>query len=486
MKKFVSIAVVVTLLLAAALYYGSLNKKNNPDTPDPTPEPIPVVKQDPVNKGAQPISNATVNGTLSLSAAISQGYLADKTVSDVYATIDIDAVKYAGSKRPPLNVSIVIDRSGSMAGDKIDHAKQAARKLVDVLGDGDRVSIVSYGSDVSVDFSSRPVNAMNREHMLAAIDGISVGGGTNLSGGFERGLSEVVRWKDKTSINRVLLMSDGNANLGVTYLPELERMSREGLASGVSLSTVGMGLDYNEDLMTGMANVGAGNYYFVDNSASIVQTFETELKGLAASVARDTAPVIKLAPGVSLSELYGFPYTQNGDSVMISLAEFRSEQKKSVLMKLRVPGDTKDRRDVLGVSLSYTDLLKDNALTNHDVALASVVTTDAAKVEESTNKHVIARVQQIEVANSMQQAMKLYEKGDTLAAQGVITKQQKRMRKARSKFGLKDKSYDRVDAELSGLNSVLGNTSNTSAEGRRTIKAKKARSNYIMFDSDAF
>ena len=485
MKKFASIAVVVVLLLAAAIYYGNLNKKNTTPTPDPDPDPVVKVKK-PTPKEDKPDTSATMDGTLKLTAATSHGYIAKDSIADIYATIDVQAVKYDGKKRPPLNVAIVIDRSGSMAGDKIVHAKAAAKRLVDLLDEGDRVSIVSYGSDVSVDFSSRPVSVSNRGMMLSAIDGIDVSGGTNLSGGYEKGLSEVQRWKTPESINRVILMSDGNANIGVTYLPELERMARNGLNNSVSLSSIGVGLDYNEDLMTRMANEGAGNYYFVDNATAIAQVFETELKGLASTIARNTALVIKLAPGVSVDALYGFPYQQTNDSLMISLAEFRSEQAKNILFKLKAPGDLDGKRAIMDVSLSYTDMINDDKLQHQTVSLASVVTADTTKAQTAVDSRVIARVQQIEVANAMQDAMKKYEEGDTAGAADVIDRQQRRMRSARKKYDLKDDSWDRVDNELSSMKTSVKSTSNRSDSGRKMIKKKKARSNYILFEADAF
>ena len=482
MKKFASIAAVVILLLAAAIYYGSLNKK----TQIPTPDPHPVVTA-PVKSGEDtPATAATIDGTLQLTAATSHGYLVKDSIADIYSTIDINAIKYEGDNRPPLNVSIVIDRSGSMEGDKIVHAKAAARRLVDLLSDGDRVSVVSYGSDVTVDFSSRPVSVQNRDMMMRAINDIQVSGGTNLSGGYERGLAEVRRWKTPQSINRVILMSDGNANIGVTYLPELERMSRDGLNTGVSMTSIGVGLDYNEDLMTRMANEGAGNYHFVDTGDSIAQVFESELKGLASTIARNTALVMKLAPGVSVDALYGFPFRQVNDSVMISLAEFRSEQTKNVLMKLKVPADVDGKRAIMDISLTYTDLVNNDKLQHQTVALHSVSTTDVTKAEKSVNASVIARVQQIEVASSMQQAMQHYQQGDASAAAKVLEGQQRRMRQARTKYKLEDKSFDRVDAELSSMNQAVKSTSSRSDSGRKMIKAKKARSNYIMFDTNSF
>lgn len=483
MKKFVSIAAIVMLLLAAAIYYGSLNKVDVP-TP-PTVEPVVVAPVTPVDRVLSPKTSVTSAGTLTLNSAISHGYINKDQVNEVYATVDINAIAHKSIKRPPLNVSLVIDRSGSMAGDKIQYAKQAARRLVGMLSDQDRVSIVSYGSDVSVDFGSRPVTGHNREYMLNAIDRIEVSGGTNLSGGYERGLSEVRSWKDSRAINRVLLMSDGNANIGITYLPELQSLSRNALTQGVSLSTIGVGLDYNEDLMAAMANEGAGNYYFVDNITTITRSFEKELNGLTSTIARDSALVIKLAPGVTLGELYGFPFRQQGNSIMIPLAEFYSKQSKNVLLKLNVPADA-STRNVMDVQLSYTDLVNNDQLAHQSGALHSITSTDAAMVEKHVNGDVIARVQQIEVANSMKKAMDMYSTGNAVDAVKLMERQQQSTRRARKKYNIKGESFDRVDSEISTMNSAMQTNKPSSASGRKMVKSKKARSNSIVFDSVSF
>lgn len=490
MKKFASIAAVVGLLLAAAIYYGNMNKQPvGPDVdPQPTPDPQPIVNTPiPVKSTDAPSTMAVQDGTLKLTSAISHGYLAKGPGNDVYATVDIQAIKFQGQSRPPLNIALVIDRSGSMSGEKIEHARDAARKLVDVLSPQDRLAIVSYGSDVTIDFASRQVTVENRPHMLSAIDGITVSGGTNLSGGYERALQEVKRWKDDNSINRVLLMSDGNANIGVTYLPDLERMARQGLTDGVSLTSVGVGLDYNEDLMTRMANEGAGNYHFIDNFNKIAGVLEQELQGLSTTVARNTSVMISLAPGVKLQNLYGYPFRQNGQTVMIPLAEFYSEQSKNILIKLSVPGDMDSKRPVMDVQLSYNDITKDTQ-AHQKLALHSVVTSNAELLGKAVDVNVISRVQQVEVANTFQQAMDKYESGDVRGAEAMITETQHNMRQTRAKYApmQKNADFDRVDREMDKLKGSINAAPAASDEGRRLRKSSKARSNYILMDTNSF
>jgi Ca-activated chloride channel family protein len=325
--------------------------------------------------------------------------------------------------------------------------------------------------------------------MINVINRMEVSGGTNLSGGWEQGLAEVQRWKTPTSINRVLLMSDGNANIGETYLPNLKRTASEALASGVSLSTIGVGLDYNEDLMAQLANEGAGNYYFVDTQAAIAAAFEKELKGLSSTVARNTSLIIELPEGVQLGALYGFPYKQVGDKVMISLSEFYSEQEKNVLLKLVPAAGQEGARPILTAQLAYNDVTQDDRASAQSVSLRAVGSSELAKINEGVNAEVIGRVQQIEVATSMQQAMDMYNRGETSGAVKMLEAQQAKMNDVKARYKMapaKAEAFGRVSQEIDMLNSAIQAAPAASDEGRRMVKEKKARSNSIMFDSNSF
>ncbi|MEZ4462566.1 MAG: VWA domain-containing protein [bacterium] len=480
MKQLATIGAVVVLLLAAAFYFGTQKKQT---TTEPTPPEVgTVVNTDP----SQPVTNGELAGTLTLKAAISNGKILSGSTSDMYASIDIQALKYDGGKRPPLNVAIVLDRSGSMAGDKFEQLQAAARRLVNVLNEEDRLAIVSYGSDVTVDFPSSLMNTSNRARLMGAINAMSVGGGTNLSGGFQQGYSEVSRWKREDTVNRVILMSDGHANIGMTLPGDLTNLTSKALENGISVSTVGFGLDYNEDLMTQMANTGAGNYYFVDEANAVAAVFEKELQGPASTVARNTAVVITLAPGVSAEQVFGFPARRNGDQLLISLAEFRSDETKSILAKLKVAAPATGKAPIVDVSLAYEDVIN-NKPDQRSLALSAVTTSDEVAARTASNVDVIARVQQVEVAQTMQDAMNLYSEGKAAEATRRIEETQQVMKERRAKFNFgHGAKYDRVDSELDTLKGAVQAAPASSESGRKMVKAKKARSNAIMLDTSLF
>jgi len=486
MKQLATIGAVVALLLIAALFYGKRDHVEIKDDVDPQPigTVVPITKTS--SKGT-PTTSAEIKGTLTLKAGISNAYLLHGNPGELYASFDTTAIDHKGTRRPPVNVAVVIDRSGSMSGEKFDNVKTAARRLVSMLEVGDRIALVSYGSDVTVDFPSAVMTEENRTRLLQVINRMVEGGGTNLSGGFQAGYSEVSRWKNDEYVNRVIMMSDGHANVGMTSSRELTKLSSTSLSGGISVSTIGVGLDYNEDLMAAMANSGAGNYYFIDRADTTATIFETELRGLMSTVARNAVLIIRLAPGVRASGIYGLNYRQEGDQLYVSMAEFRSKETKSVLAKLDVSGLTeKGQAPILNVSLSYEDTVNQKP-THVQAALVSVVTNDASLLDKGIDAEVIARVQQIEVAKSMEEAMELYSKGKAQEAAQRLERTQTGLREVRRRVALPQGArYDKAEAEMDQLQVRMGATAPSSTEGKTMIKKSKARSNDIMNSVDLF
>lgn len=192
-----------------------------------------------------------------------------KDKKDVYLYLDLQALKIeVTQKRPPMNIAIVLDRSGSMGGDKMRFAIEACKFIVDNLTEEDIVSIIDY--DDKVELVSAAGNVKNKDSLKNLINKITPRGSTNLSGGLQEGYSQAKSVYDKNKINRVLLITDGLANAGITDSTLLAQIVKnKNLEEGITVSTFGVGAGFNERLLTSLAENGNGNYYFIDKAENI-------------------------------------------------------------------------------------------------------------------------------------------------------------------------------------------------------------------------
>ncbi|HYG23156.1 MAG TPA: VWA domain-containing protein, partial [Verrucomicrobiae bacterium] len=182
--------------------------------------------------------------------------------SEVVVKIDLAAAERTKrGKRTPLNLAVVLDRSGSMTGAKLEKAKQAATQLVDRLDSEDVFSLIAYSDNARVLIPARRVD--DKSELRREIAKIEAGGSTALYAGVKSGAAELREYLSGRRINRVMLLSDGLANIGPSSTRDLRQLGRELSTEGIAVTTIGLGDDYNEDLMAGLAEASDANYYYV-------------------------------------------------------------------------------------------------------------------------------------------------------------------------------------------------------------------------------
>ncbi len=227
--------------------------------------------------------------------------------SDATTTLDLlvrlqapDAPQRTGGRRP-LNLAFVVDRSSSMSGAKLDAAKEAVRTAVAQLRPDDRAALIAYDDDVTVNHPSAPVG--DGRALTAAVDALYASGMTALHDGWLAGAEQAAGALRADAMNRVLLLSDGQANVGLTDPAAIADHVR-GLASrGVSTSALGIGRDFDERLMQTIADAGDGTYYFIEDPSALPTFFEAELSGLHATVGTSVRMRFSRARGVQLGEM---------------------------------------------------------------------------------------------------------------------------------------------------------------------------------------
>ncbi|QYM80843.1 VWA domain-containing protein [Horticoccus luteus] len=291
--------------------------------------------------------------------------------------------------RPPVNLALVIDRSGSMAGEKLAKAREAALEAVRRLAADDVVSLVVYDDQVETLVPAQRVGDGRR--LAQAIGGIEAGGNTALYGGVVRGASEVRRLlEDRRFVNRVILLSDGLANVGPSSPEALGQLGRSLMKEGISVTTIGLGLGYNEDLMTRLAQRSDGNTYFVEDSGDLPRIFAAELGDVLNVVARRIVVEVELPEGVRPVGFVGRDGEISGQKARMSLNQLYGGQEKFALLEVEVaPGAAGREREIARAQVSFND-----AVTGRDATLTAgrtvTFSADAADVVSSANHAVQA------------------------------------------------------------------------------------------------
>ncbi len=257
----------------------------------------------------------------------------------IFLQISVTPPRFDLPRKKPMNLSVVLDRSGSMADEgKIHYAKSALLSLVDRLSPDDILSIVIYDDVVEVLRPSGRVRDRREIHRL--IERIAPRGSTNLGGGMVKGLQQVAANASREFVNRVVLLSDGLANQGITDPHELNKIARRYSSESISLTTIGVGLDYNENLMVGLAQYGGGNYYFIESPHSIAHILRREFDAMTTILAQNSILELSFGRGVEIADVIGFPWTVDGSRCTVSLGDLTAGHSEEITVELRIPSGT--------------------------------------------------------------------------------------------------------------------------------------------------
>lgn len=299
--------------------------------------------------------------------------------------------------RMPLNLSLVLDRSGSMSGKPLEEAKCCAAYIVDQLDSRDRVSLVAYDNRVDVLIPSTPVT--DKAGLKRVIDGIYSGGSTDLYGGWEEGAKQCLIAAGSDCLSRVLLLSDGCANHGLTRPEEVAPFLAEMLEAGVSTSTYGLGHHFNEELMVEMAKAGSGQSYYGESAEDLLDPFQEEFSLMSALCARRVKLTLSAPIGVTFELLNDYRHLTGTTWQMPDLAY---DGEAWALVKLNVSNDippdgTTGDIEVLRAFISYTDVESDAPDTrSYTLRLPRIDASAWAAI--AMDERVTGRVQEIRVA----------------------------------------------------------------------------------------
>ncbi|MFO0738335.1 MAG: VWA domain-containing protein [Labilithrix sp.] len=330
--------------------------------------------------------------------------------AETYLFATVTGIDSAPAKAPPVDLALVIDRSGSMKGRRMTNAMAAANTAVDRMKDGDTVLVVSFDTQAQTVLEPTVLTPVSRATIKAAIDGIRLGGDTCISCGLEEGKRALDRAPGGSDrVRRMLLLSDGVTNNGIRDVAGLRSLASLIREQSCAVTTIGVDLDYDEKVMSAIATEANGNHYFVANSDTLSSVFTQEFEQLSSTVARDAALVVEPAPGVEVDEVFDRAFRREGRRIVVPLGNYGAKEEKSLLLKLRVPAGHDGHQPVADVKLAYRDLREQRDATFNGT-LGVEVKSDGTATE--LDPFVRARVERSQTARSLAEASDLIASGN--------------------------------------------------------------------------
>jgi len=322
--------------------------------------------------------------------------------------------------RTAANIAIVLDRSGSMRGENMQRAKEAALLAVDLLNENDILSIIGYDTRVSILVPATQVK--DKQRIKSIINQIEADGSTALFAGVSKGAGEIHKFLSKERINRIILLSDGQANQGPSSPSELGDLGAALSKEGMSVTTIGLGTGYNEDLMTQLAGYSDGNHAFVENAEDLAKIFQYEFGDVLSVVAQDVMIEITLSKDIKPIRLLGREGEITGNTIKTRLNQLYSEQEKYILLEVQIPeGKAKETKTVASVKVDYHNMgnKKRDQLNNK---LTVSYSDHDDEILQATNQPVITEATK-QVANEYRkEAIKLRDKGQLKEAGSLLDK----------------------------------------------------------------
>ncbi len=266
-------------------------------------------------------------------------------------TDEIEEVNREGGRH--VDMVIVLDRSGSMKGRKIEDARQAVLTLIRNLSPKNRFALITYSDGVRKHTGLLYVTPTNRHRLIAAINSVQAGGSTNLGAGLQAGINLLLSTEPNGNAKRVILISDGLANRGITDPGALGNIASLAVEKEFVVSTAGVGFDFNEHLMTSIADKGTGNYYYLENPQAFAEVFQKEFYLSSTAVATSLSVHVPVQSGVVLIDASGYPVQlQNGYAVFYP-GDMRSGQRRHLFLRLKVPTRKETQFEIGQIKVRY-------------------------------------------------------------------------------------------------------------------------------------
>ena len=349
----------------------------NPPSPPPITGPAPVTAHVVMPRGVE------------FSGRLSQTKYVQGETSDAYLALTIKTPEMAAqSAAPKTDTVVVVDHSGSMAVEnRLPYAKTALRNLIDRLGSDDRIAIVIFDSSAQVLSPLVQATPAEKERLRNVVDTIQPNSGTNMSGGIDLAKS-LLRARDGERPQKIILLSDGEANEGITHPRELAKMVHGINEQSGTVSTIGLGLGFNEQLMASLADWGGGSFSYLEHLETLPEVLAKNLNDARQLFAAKSTLSLDVDESITVRDAGGFPMERNGRSVLINTGQLLSGSERRLTLTLAVPTDAVRELSLGTVRFRYANG------DEHAESLLPVEATQIAVLEPARRSDAYASIDQ--------------------------------------------------------------------------------------------
>lgn len=362
-----------------------------------------------------------------LEAELGNEFVSAGEPSEVVARLRVTTRAMPNRRRPPINMAVVIDTSGSMRGQPIEDARGATLALLELLEDTDRLSIVAFHSRTEVLLESSLLDAEARATARSAVEAIGASGTTDMAGGLSTGLQQVLAHRSDEAIHRVVLLGDGVPN-EASAIPNLARSAG---GNGVAISALGLGLDYDETLMGEIAQLSGGHFQYLEQSAAVASVFREEVLRLERVLARQASLTLQPGPGVSILSVVGQQAPGGGVALSVALGDIAEGESRDIIVRLSVPAKRDGAAvELLDATLHFQDAVDEAGALTRSVFVGAEATGDDAVLVAGRNMEVLQAAEEATAAAATIQAIRIVREGNVAEARLMLEETQRRMSKS--------------------------------------------------------
>lgn len=329
--------------------------------------------------------------------------------TELWAVLRVRVDEGPEETRPPVHVALVVDTSASMEGEAIAAARAAATELVASLQDGDRLTVVTFDSRPTLVVPSVELDDDAREEALEKVEAMAARGTTDLAGGLHMALSDLMPHAAEGRVTRIVLLSDGVPNEAHSIPAAVSQAA----AAGVTVTAIGFGLDYDETLLSSIAQGTGGTFHFLEAPTDLVPLFREENARLQGIAAKELSLVLTTGPGVELREVVGQSFALPMPRLYLWLGDLSRGEERVVVVRLSVgPHRAGATVELLDAALTYRDPRTRTMIDRHAVFLSARAEDDAAALAEACDPAVEREIESARAAALTLQAVALSRQGN--------------------------------------------------------------------------